>query len=219
MERRMRYLWWGILGILVLIAGWKFFLPHGATASVEKASSNREIVVYVSGAVEKAGLVHLPLDARLNDALKEAKPLPEANLDLMNPAEKLKDGQKITVPVKPRVNPEMNPGVLGTNGTTVQQVPGASNASVSATLPAQSTQQGSMTLPTSQNSSNGKININTAGAAELDRLPGIGPAFAERIIQYRTENGPFSKPEDLQNVSGIGAKTYEKMASMVTTGP
>ena len=68
-------------------------------------------------------------------------------------------------------------------------------------------------------SSNGKININTAGATELDKLSGVGPALAERIIQYRTEHGPFTIPEDLQNVSGIGPKTYDKMSSQVTVSP
>ncbi|HVJ50167.1 helix-hairpin-helix domain-containing protein [Desulfitobacterium sp.] len=203
MERRMRYLWWGVLGVLVLLAFGKFFLPHGEKATVQKASSNREIVVYVSGAVNKSGLVHLPLDARLNDALKEANPLPEAYLEQLNPAEKLKDGQKIIVPFKAGMNP---------NESSVQSTPS------SQPMPSpQPTQPANVAPPSTPN--NGKININTAGVAELDKLPGIGPAFAERIIQYRTDNGPFAKPEDLQEVSGIGPKTYEKMASMVTTGP
>ncbi|WP_434511351.1 helix-hairpin-helix domain-containing protein [Desulfitobacterium sp. AusDCA] len=208
MERRMRYLWWAVLGILVLLAVGKFVMPHGTNASVQKASNNREIVVYVSGAVSKSGLVHLPIDARLNDALKEANPLPEANLDQMNPAEKLKDGQKITVPFKAGINSATQPT------QAVQSNQASQPQSLSQTKSPQA-MQGVGNPTSSQN----KVNINTAGAAELDKLPGVGPALAERIIQYRTDNGPFARSEDLQKVSGIGAKTYEKMASMVMTGP
>jgi competence protein ComEA len=64
----------------------------------------------------------------------------------------------------------------------------------------------------------GKVNINTAGLEELDNIPGIGPALAQRIIDYRSNNGFFSSPEDLKNVSGIGDKTYEKMSGYLTVG-
>ncbi|HWQ43941.1 MAG TPA: hypothetical protein VN456_18195 [Desulfosporosinus sp.] len=73
------------------------FLPHGSNAYLQKTVSSREIVVYVAGTVEKPGLVHLAPDARLDDALKQVHPLQEANLESMNPAEKLKDGQKVSV--------------------------------------------------------------------------------------------------------------------------
>lgn len=203
----MRYLWWGALGIFVVFAGLKLFLPHGTTTTIEKASNNREMVVYVSGAVSRPGLISLPLDARLNDALDAAKLLPEADLEQLNPASKLKDGQKINIPYKAGMDP------AETQAQAAQAIqPGQPNQ------PSQgsSSVQASKVTPSPQT---GKININTASAAELDNLPGVGPALAARIIQYRTDNGPFLNPEDLQNVSGIGPKTYEKMASMVTTGP
>ncbi|MYL63002.1 hypothetical protein GLW07_06475 [Bacillus hwajinpoensis] len=62
----------------------------------------------------------------------------------------------------------------------------------------------------------GLISINTADLIELQELPGIGPAKAEAIIQYREENGPFSASEDLQNISGIGEKTFEKLKDLIT---
>ena len=62
------------------------------------------------------------------------------------------------------------------------------------------------------------VNINTADAALLDTLPGIGPAKAAAIIEYREANGPFSAIEDIQNVSGIGPTTYEGIEGLITVG-
>jgi competence ComEA-like helix-hairpin-helix protein len=60
------------------------------------------------------------------------------------------------------------------------------------------------------------ININTAGVEELDTLDGIGPAYAQRIIDYRNSNGPFAKIEDIKNVSGIGDATFSKIKDSIT---
>ena len=62
------------------------------------------------------------------------------------------------------------------------------------------------------------ININTADAALLDTLPGIGPTYAARIVDYRTAHGPFARIEDIQNVSGIGPSTYAQLSSLITVG-
>ena len=62
------------------------------------------------------------------------------------------------------------------------------------------------------------ININTATVEDLQRLPGIGPMLAERIIAYRQENGPFKIPGELMNVSGIGEKKLEEIWDYITTG-
>jgi len=60
------------------------------------------------------------------------------------------------------------------------------------------------------------ININTAGAKDLENLPGIGPAKAQAIVEFRTKQGPFSKKEDIKKVSGIGDVTYSKIESLIT---
>ena len=65
---------------------------------------------------------------------------------------------------------------------------------------------------------NGKVNINTASADELMLLPGIGTELSKRIIEYRTENGPFKNIEDLINVKGIGNKNLSKIMDYITTG-
>jgi competence protein ComEA len=64
----------------------------------------------------------------------------------------------------------------------------------------------------------GPVNINTAAAEELETLPGIGEVTAQRIIDYREANGPFETIEDIQNVSGIGPKTFEGMRDLITVG-
>lgn len=62
------------------------------------------------------------------------------------------------------------------------------------------------------------ININTAAATELEKLPGIGPALAKRIVDFRTENGPYKRAEDLMKVKGIGEKNFQKIKEFITVG-
>jgi competence protein ComEA len=62
------------------------------------------------------------------------------------------------------------------------------------------------------------VNLNTANAAQLEALPGIGKAMAERIVEYRQKNGGFKKAEDLMNVRGIGEKNFLKLKALVTVG-
>ncbi|HMF08775.1 MAG TPA: ComEA family DNA-binding protein [Thermoanaerobaculia bacterium] len=61
-----------------------------------------------------------------------------------------------------------------------------------------------------------RINLNTASVEELITLPGIGPSYAKRIVDYREKNGGFKRVEDLLNVQGIGEKTLEKIRDRVT---
>jgi len=63
------------------------------------------------------------------------------------------------------------------------------------------------------------ININFASQVELESLPGIGPTNAQKIIQYREQNGPFITTEDIINVPGIGPGTYERIKDLITVGP
>lgn len=63
--------------------------------------------------------------------------------------------------------------------------------------------------------SSGVVNINSAGATELQLLPRVGEKAAQRIIEYRTEHGPFKKASDLMQVKGFGAKTFEGVAPYI----
>ena len=75
-----------------------------------------------------------------------------------------------------------------------------------------------LTQSTQPSAAPASVNINTADARELSRLPGIGEVLAERIVDYRNTHGPFSAPEELLKVSGIGASTLEAILDSVTTG-
>ncbi|MEZ5318625.1 MAG: helix-hairpin-helix domain-containing protein [Vicinamibacterales bacterium] len=63
------------------------------------------------------------------------------------------------------------------------------------------------------------VNLNTASAADLEKLPGVGPAMAARIVEYREKNGGFKKVEELMNVKGIGEKTFLKLKPQLTVSP
>jgi competence protein ComEA len=65
----------------------------------------------------------------------------------------------------------------------------------------------------------GTLNINAASAEQLEALPRIGPAVAQRIVEYRDENGPFASPEDLLEVPGIGPSIVEAIAAQIDFGP
>lgn len=62
------------------------------------------------------------------------------------------------------------------------------------------------------------VNINTATQAQLEALPGVGPKAAQRVLDYRKQNGSFKKIEDLMNVKGFGEKTFLKLKPMITIG-
>ena len=64
-----------------------------------------------------------------------------------------------------------------------------------------------------------KVNINTATASELESLPRVGPKVAERIVEFRTQNGNFKKIEDIMKIRGIGEKIFEQIKDLITVGP
>ena len=102
---------------------------------------------------------------------------------------------------------------LGRNisGTTIQTSVLSTPSTTYSTTASQSTSS-------SATQTDGKININTADIFALMTLPGIGETYAQRIIDYRTANGPFQDISDIKNVEGIGEKRYEGIKDLITTG-
>ncbi|NLN87605.1 MAG: ComEA family DNA-binding protein [Syntrophomonadaceae bacterium] len=144
------------------------------------------IQVYVIGAVVNPGVYRLPVEARVLEAVQMAQPLPEADLEKINLAQKMEDGAAIRVP-REGEDPEVSEETIEATGTL------------------------------GNSAQAGKVNINKASVQELDdRLPGIGPALAQRIIDYRTRHGQFASVEELKQVSGIGDKKYAEMQDLIT---
>jgi competence protein ComEA len=168
-------------------------LKNSTDSDIEIISNSKEeqkeIWVHVAGAVERPGLYHLDADARVNDALISAGGLSvEADRDWFektaNLAQKLEDGAKLYIPAQGEY--QFDQSDPGSNKVVGQQT------SIFA-------------------DSQGKINLNTASPDQLDSLPGIGPAYAQRIIDAR----PFTSLEQIKNIPGIGETTFEKIKDQI----
>lgn len=163
-----------------------------AAAAGEPPAAGSELVVHVSGAVAAPGVVQLPAGARVDDALQAAGgPTDDADLSAVNLARPVGDGEQIHLPVPGEEPRAADPAAAG---------PGASEAG---DAPAAATP--------------GVIDLNTASAAELEELPGVGPAIAQRIVEHREKNGPFTSVDGLLEVSGIGPSTLEEIRDRATT--
>jgi competence protein ComEA len=156
------------------------------TARPTPSPSPPPLVVYVSGAVVQTGVYALAPDARVADALAAA-------------GGATPDANLDHINLARRIHDEEHVHIPR-HGEPTQPAP-------TPLLAHTSPPAGSAT---------GKVNINTASAAELDALPGIGPSYAERIVAYRESNGPFAQIEDIQNVPGIGPVTFEQIRDLIT---
>lgn len=160
----------------------------------EAEGETEKIVIHIIGEVNKEGIVYLEAGSRIVDAIKEAGgATKEADLSQINLAYELQDGQKIYIPNK---NEKISEYITRSSGNNV--IIEENNSSVQT------------------EGKENKVNINTANVNELDSLPGIGPSLAQRIIEYREENGNFKSIEELQNIKGIGESKYSDIKDKVT---
>ncbi|PCN47226.1 competence protein ComEA [Curtobacterium sp. 'Ferrero'] len=181
--------------------------PSRAAASVPAATSATPsgpaaVVVYVTGAVRRAGVLSLPVGSRVDAAIERAGGADrDADLGRLNLARVLVDGERVWVP---RVGETAPPSVLGPDtGTSA----GASGTGSSG--------GGASGTGGDPGASAAVIDLNSADATALDSLPGIGPALAERIVAWRDEHGPFRAVEDLLEVSGIGDAKFAELRDRV----
>lgn len=162
--------------------------------AVERKERPPEVRVHVAGAVYRPGVYCLPQGSCVLDAIQRAGgACPNADVDVLNLAQPLEDGQKVLVTVKAQAGGPVSP----VSPNPFAAAPGGKVAA-----------GGNRNLPS-------KVNINTADASTLESLPGIGPALAQRIVEYRTANGPFASPGDLVNVPGIGEKKLAQLRDYI----
>ena len=155
--------------------------------STENQNTTAEIIVHIDGEVAKPGIVYLPTEARITDAISAAGGLTElADTSKINLAYSLQDGQKVYIP-----------SINDTQVETYIQNDAGDNVIVQ------------------DSSSSSLININSATQSKLDSLPGIGPSTASKIIDYRNKNGDFKNIEDLMNVSGIGEAKFNNIRDYI----
>lgn len=164
--------------------------------TAENNTLENKIIVHITGEVKKTGILTLNEGARIADAIKAAGGTTNnADLDQVNLAYQLQDGQKIYIPNKndkeKNIAKEYITSESGNNVIIEKNTSEAGGISK-------------------------KVNINQAKQSELETLPGIGEAMANRIIEYREQNGKFQKIEDLKNVKGIGEAKFNKIKELIT---
>lgn len=206
---------------------------NGSETTHEAANAkSKEIVVHIIGRVKKQGLVKIPEGGRISDAIEVAGGvLPDADLEVINLAYKLQDGKQVYIPSKNEQangNSEYNKNNLSASvrtksgaaalqrrklvaGVQTDTEPPKKIASDSAGVVEE---KGSQAEKGDKNAD--MVNINSADAKELDKLPGVGPSTAQKIIEYRNNSGIFKTPEDIMKVKGIGKGKYEKIKANIT---
>lgn len=174
--------------------------------TIDDPLADAGIVVAVEGAVVRPGLYDLPRGSRVQHLLDAAGGItPDADLAAINPAERVGDGQRIVIPATaPTAAPSASTQVA-TEGIASSSL--ATATAVETPAPE--------TTPTGSSGATGTLDLNTATAAELDTLPGIGPAKAAAIVAYRSEHGPFAAVSELEAVSGISAAMVTELAPLV----
>jgi competence protein ComEA len=162
-------------------------LPRGEPITLHPPPTAAPILVHLVGEVKQPGVYLLPRNAHLQDVIQAAGGLTEnADSEAVNLAALLQDGQQIRIPAMP-------------------SPPSDSQAEDEIDLAGRS--PGAVNL---------LININTAALEVLETLPGIGPAIAQKIIDYRQLEGEFTSIEEIQKVPGIGPEKFKNIKDLIT---
>lgn len=183
-----------------------------------------DIKVYVTGCVNKPGIVTLKKGQLIDDAIKAAGgAASNADLENINLAYKLDENTMLRIKAKgapsaanaPVPNGKAEKGSKATKAltdktdTTSSNFQGLGGAEIITDSLAVVGEQ-------NQSSGNSRVNINKAGSAELEKLPSIGAATAKAIIDYRQKNGEFKDIKDIMKIAGIKQKTFDKIKDLIT---
>ena len=191
-----------LLGALLLVVGYWWWQGRArpvvtvpdpvATVSAPASSTPLgEVTVHVRGRVSRPGVVTLPAGSRVVDAIEAAGGVKAgASIGALNLARLLVDGEQVAVGVKGAQEDASGVPASGTGGDS------SGGPSGSGAL----------------------VDLNAATASELEELPGIGPVLAERIVQWREDNGRFTDVEVLGEVSGIGDALMAQLRPLVRVG-
>lgn len=164
----------------------------------EEKKSENKIIIYITGAIKKEGVYELKENSRISDAIEIAGGLTEnANIENINLAYTLEDGVKIHIPTKEESKNSQETTYINKNTEGIE----TTNIEKSSSNLANTTKE--------------KVNINTATQTQLETLPGIGPSTAQKVINYRKENGKYKTIEDIKKVSGIGESKYNKIKELI----
>jgi competence protein ComEA len=202
-----------MVALIVALASVLRWRRPAEPVKVTTAPAATMISVHVVGEVLWPGLYVLKAGARVQDAIFAAHgPTLIADLKRVNLAAILRDGDRVVIPrISQPPYPYTEAQLLALSQKAGRPPPGASEAAPPAGK--------SSTLLRAPNASAGEaaaaVNVNTATAADLERLPGVGPVLARRIVEFREARGLFRRLEDLQDVEGIGPKLYRRLEPML----
>ena len=173
--------------------------PPGTPGGAGGGNGAGTATIHVVGAVKKPGIVVLPAGSRVFQAIDAAGgALPGAQLAAVNLAAMVVDGTRILVPTVEQAAAGGVPGAWAGSGAGAGAAGGAGGSPGGTAA--------------------GLVPLNSATAAELDVLPGVGPVMSERIVKWRADHGPFQSVDELGSVSGIGPKMLATLRPLVTVG-
>lgn len=204
-ERTGGYVWLvsGVLmGAIVAVVGMTLaqrtrpaaieILPPEPTPTTAPSPTPGPFRVYITGAVNDPAVYELPVGSIVSDAVQAAGGFAdEAAGEMVNLALPLSDGMHVHIPVI----------TAGTEDDNLAEQPPPAAAPIVVSADADPGPR--------------LVNINTAGATELETLPGVGPVIAQNIIDHRQANGPFGSVDEILEVSGIGPAKFEQLKEMI----